>query len=105
MVCCDPATGVRTGAEPLLTLASFRRTRGSINFGVLLDGGRPAENAGNADSADGGSCSGGGSGASSGNGAERGSMMLRVGMPVFAHTADDDVLEIVSGNGGAQPPG
>lgn len=104
MVCCDPATGVHTGAEPLLTLASFRRTRGSINFGVLLGGGRSAEKAGNADSAD-GSGGGGGRAASSGNGTERGSMMLRVGMPVFAHTAEEDVLGIASGSSGAQPPG
>ena len=32
----DPATGQRTGPEPLLTLASFRRRRAVINFGVLL---------------------------------------------------------------------
>ena len=102
VVCCDPATGVRTGAEPLLTLASFRRTRGSINFGVLLGGGRPVEDAGDADNADGGSGgSGGGSAATSGDGAERGSM-LKVGMPLSARTADEDVSGSVSGNGGCQ---
>ena len=32
----DPAKGERLGAEPLLTLAQYRRTKGRINFGVLL---------------------------------------------------------------------
>jgi hypothetical protein len=36
MVCTDQATGERRGAEPLLTLASFRRRRGRVHFGVLL---------------------------------------------------------------------
>ena len=39
MVCGDPATGRRSGPEPLLTLASFRRRRASINFGVLFGSG------------------------------------------------------------------
>ncbi len=39
MVCGDPVTGQRSGPEPLLTLASFRRHRAAINFGVLLGGG------------------------------------------------------------------
>lgn len=38
MVCGDPSTGERSGPEPLLTLASFRRERAAINFGVLLGG-------------------------------------------------------------------
>lgn len=37
MVCTDPALGRRTGPEPLLTLASFRRRRGRILFGLLLE--------------------------------------------------------------------
>ena len=32
----DPRRGLRHGPEPLLTLASFRRVKGRINFGVLL---------------------------------------------------------------------
>lgn len=39
-MCCDPTSGERSGSEPLLTLASFRRTRGAINFGILLGSGR-----------------------------------------------------------------
>jgi molybdenum cofactor sulfurtransferase len=45
VVCADPeAGGVKRGPEPLLTLAAYRRTRGRIHFGVLLqhaDGGGP----------------------------------------------------------------
>ena len=37
VVCTDPALGRRTGPEPLLTLASFRRRRGRILFGLLLE--------------------------------------------------------------------
>ena len=37
VVCTDPALGRRTGPEPLLTLASFRRHRGRILFGILLE--------------------------------------------------------------------
>jgi uncharacterized protein YcbX len=37
MVCVDPVTGRRGGAEPLRTLASYRRGRGGkITFGALL---------------------------------------------------------------------
>ena len=37
MVCTDQEAGKRGGPEPLLTLAAYRRTRGRIHFGVLLD--------------------------------------------------------------------
>lgn len=37
MVCTDQEAGRRGGPEPLLTLAAYRRTRGRIHFGVLLD--------------------------------------------------------------------
>ena len=37
MVCTDQELGRRGGPEPLLTLAAYRRTRGRIHFGVLLD--------------------------------------------------------------------
>ena len=37
MVCTDQELGRRGGPEPLLTLAAYRRTRGHIHFGVLLD--------------------------------------------------------------------
>ena len=37
MVCTDPEAGKRGGPEPLLTLAAYRRTRGRIHFGILLD--------------------------------------------------------------------
>ena len=37
VVCTDQASGERgAGAEPLLTLAAFRRRGGRINFGILL---------------------------------------------------------------------
>ena len=36
MVCTDQEVGKRSGPEPLLTLAAYRRTRGRIHFGVLL---------------------------------------------------------------------
>ena len=36
MINIDQAGGKSRGAEPLLTLASFRRRHGRINFGVLL---------------------------------------------------------------------
>jgi len=37
VVCTDPALGRRTGPEPLRTLATFRRVRGRIHFGLLLE--------------------------------------------------------------------
>ena len=37
MVCTDQEAGKRGGPEPLLTLAAYRRTRGRIHFGILLD--------------------------------------------------------------------
>ncbi|KAI3430783.1 hypothetical protein D9Q98_009195 [Chlorella vulgaris] len=37
MVCADPFTGRRAGPEPLLTLASYRRSRGRISFGQLME--------------------------------------------------------------------
>lgn len=37
MVCADPATGKRSGPEPLLTLAGYRRSRGRISFGLLAN--------------------------------------------------------------------
>lgn len=37
MVCTDQEAGKRGGPEPLLTLAAYRRKRGRIHFGVLLD--------------------------------------------------------------------
>lgn len=37
VVCANPADGIRRGPEPLLTLASYRRARGRINFGILLE--------------------------------------------------------------------
>jgi hypothetical protein len=43
VVCHDPVTGSRTGSQPLLALAAFRRVRGAINFGVLLDCPQPAD--------------------------------------------------------------
>lgn len=36
MVCMDQRTGLKAGPEPLLTLASFRRIKGRILFGILL---------------------------------------------------------------------
>ena len=44
----DPAKGERQGAEPLLTLAQYRRTKGRINFGVLLQNSRSMETRGQA---------------------------------------------------------
>ena len=37
MVCTNQEDGKRGGPEPLLTLAAYRRTRGRIHFGILLD--------------------------------------------------------------------
>ena len=37
MVCTDQEAGKRGGPEPLLTLAAYRRSRGRIHFGILLD--------------------------------------------------------------------
>lgn len=37
MVTLDPASGQRSGPEPLRTLASFRRQKGRIFFGALLN--------------------------------------------------------------------
>ena len=37
MVCTDQELGRRGGPEPLPPLAAYRRTRGRIHFGVLLD--------------------------------------------------------------------
>ena len=37
MVCADAATGQRSGPQPLLALAGYRRSRGQIKFGVLLN--------------------------------------------------------------------
>lgn len=78
MVCGDPATGERSGPEPLLTLAAFRRERAAINFGVLL--GAAAGTA--AGAADGEGCGGGAQGGSGGGG-----NMLRVGTPVYVQSA------------------
>mmetsp|Transcript_26223 Transcript_26223/g.73513 ORF Transcript_26223/g.73513 Transcript_26223/m.73513 type:complete len:633 (-) Transcript_26223:588-2486(-) len=36
MVCVNPEAGRREGAEPLRTLASYRRRHGQITFGVLM---------------------------------------------------------------------
>ena len=36
MICMDQRTGLKVGPEPLLTLASFRRSHGRILFGILL---------------------------------------------------------------------
>lgn len=37
VVCTDQEEGHRGGPEPLLTLAAYRRTRGQIYFGILLE--------------------------------------------------------------------
>jgi hypothetical protein len=37
VVCTDPEAGQKGGPEPLLTLAAYRRTRGQIHFGILLE--------------------------------------------------------------------
>ncbi|BDA46796.1 probable molybdenum cofactor sulfurase [Coccomyxa sp. Obi] len=37
VVCTDQEEGLRGGPEPLLTLAAYRRTRGQIHFGILLE--------------------------------------------------------------------
>ena len=37
VVCVDATQGKREGPEPLLTLARYRRNRGRINFGLLMD--------------------------------------------------------------------
>eukprot|EP00887_Chlorella_sp_A99_P004517 scaffold34.g4517.t1 len=37
MVCADPLTGARAGPQPLLALAGYRRSRGQIRFGVLVN--------------------------------------------------------------------
>lgn len=37
VVCTDQEAGKRGGPEPLLTLAAYRRTRGQIHFGILLE--------------------------------------------------------------------
>lgn len=37
MVTVDPASGQRSGPEPLRTLASFRRHKGRIFFGALFN--------------------------------------------------------------------
>ena len=64
VVCADPEAGTRRGPEPLLTLAAYRRTRGRIHFGVLLQH----------------SCAA--AAAAGGRGAA-----LRLGMPVHAEAA------------------
>ena len=43
IICVDPSTGSRKGSEPLYTLASYRRLKGQINFGVLLHLSEPAK--------------------------------------------------------------
>lgn len=43
MVCMDQKTGLKVGPEPLLTLASFRRIKGRILFGILLTHQPPAQ--------------------------------------------------------------
>ena len=42
MVCEDASQGKRVGPEPLLTLARFRRNRGRINFGLLMESEDPS---------------------------------------------------------------
>ncbi|KAK9787728.1 hypothetical protein WJX73_008150 [Symbiochloris irregularis] len=37
IICIDAANGVKSGPEPLLTLARYRRQQGRILFGILLD--------------------------------------------------------------------
>ena len=86
MVCGDPATGERSGPEPLLTLAAFRRERAAINFGVLLGAAASAGNGAAAPGASSGAQSGvalqaGGSGGGGGIG------VLSVGTPVFVQPA------------------
>lgn len=98
MVCGDPATGERSGPEPLLTLASFRRERAAINFGVLLGGvgGRSGEDGGRGASDSGGDATGSGGGGGGGDTTDlpagggcgdANGAVLRVGMPVAADTA------------------
>ena len=43
IVCVDPQTGNKDSMEPLYTLASYRRVKGQINFGILLQlAGKPS---------------------------------------------------------------
>ena len=88
MVCGDPATGERSGPEPLLTLAAFRRERAAINFGVLLGA---ATSAGNGAAADPVAPSGAQSGvalqAGGGGGGGGSSGVLSVGTLMFVQPA------------------
>jgi hypothetical protein len=96
MVCGDPATGERSGPEPLLTLAAFRRERAAINFGVLLGasaGAAPgaADRRHSSEAQPGlalqtGSDGGGGSGSARGGGVGPSGDVLRVGTPVYVQS-------------------